>query len=183
MCSALHSVCLHTHTHTHTQLLGNPFLMRKKHTCVYADGKVVVQPFFFFFWFSALIMERENNEPTPWQDGREESSLVRMREGLLKPSFRQCGMGSGETQSALPHSVNWLPSVSLHWLKRPRNLLWLQAEAHESLLIVQIWATLARSLQPDVHLAWYWALRPLWVPVSAFFLVPDCGLSYVRPAA
>ena len=49
MCSALHSVCLHTHTHTHTQLLGNPFLMRKKHTCVYADGKVVVQPFFFFF--------------------------------------------------------------------------------------------------------------------------------------
>ena len=50
MCSALHSVCLHTHTHTHTQLLGNPFLMRKKHTCVYADGKVVVQPFFFFFY-------------------------------------------------------------------------------------------------------------------------------------
>ena len=136
--------------------------------------------FFFFFWFSALIMERENNEPTPWQDGREQSSLVRMREGLLKPSFRQCGLGSGETQSALPHSVNWLPPVSLHWLKRPRNLLRLQAEAHESLLIMQICATLARSLQPDVHLAWYWALRPT---VTAFFLVPDCGLSYIRPSA
>lgn len=86
MCSALHSVCVHTHTHTHinTQFLGNLYLMRKKHTCVYADRKVVVQPFCFSFWFSALTMERENNEPTLWQDGREESSLVRMREGFLQ---------------------------------------------------------------------------------------------------
>lgn len=94
-----------------------------KHSCVYADGKVVVPSF-----FSVLTVERKSNESTPWQDGRQEThGWVR---GPVR-TFPHTVLGEQFWGPALLlQPVTCLPPASKHWLMRPQNLLPLQAEAH-----------------------------------------------------
>ena len=113
-----------THTYTHSWLPGKPFSNGKEIQLCLCRWKSC-DP----ICLSALTMERKNNESTPWQDGREESSSVRMGEGPSEPSLRQCWVGSSEILPSLLQSVNWPPPVSWHWLMRPQNLLLSQAEA------------------------------------------------------
>lgn len=64
------------------ELPGKPILMGKKHSYVYADGKVVVQPFFLLFLFD----HKSNSESPPRPEGKEESALVRTEGGDPVPS-------------------------------------------------------------------------------------------------